>query len=53
MLFRSKLGDKAILASPDALDSRLEKVDWIKEWARVALAYQNSTEEYLEAQNMF
>lgn len=49
----SKLGDKAILASPDALDSRLEKVDWIKEWARVALAYQNSTKEYLEAQNRF
>ncbi|WP_019668969.1 ADP-ribosylglycohydrolase family protein [Eudoraea adriatica] len=49
----SKLGDKAILASPDALDSRLEKVDWIKEWARVAMAYQNSTEEYLEAQNRF
>jgi len=49
----SKLGDKAILASPDALDARLEKVDWIKEWARVALAYQESTEAYLEAQNRF
>lgn len=49
----SKLGDKEILASPDALDARLEKVDWIKEWARVALAYQNSTEDYLEAQNRF
>jgi len=49
----SKLGDKEILASPDALDTRLEKVDWIKEWARVALAYQKSTEDYLEAQNRF
>lgn len=48
-----KLGDKEILSSPDALDARLEKVDWIKEWARVALAYQNSTEAYLEAQNRF
>jgi hypothetical protein len=49
----SKLGDKEILTSPDALDARLEKVDWIKEWARVALAYQKSTEDYLEAQNRF
>lgn len=49
----SKLGDTEILESPDALDARLEKVDWIKEWARVALAYQKGTEEYLEAQNRF
>lgn len=49
----SRLGDKEILASPDALDARLEKVDWIKEWARVALAYQKSTGDYLEAQNRF
>lgn len=49
----SKLGDKEVLASPDALDARLEKVDWIKEWARVAFAYQKSTENYLEAQNRF
>ena len=49
----SKLGDNEILSSPDALDARLEKVDWIKEWARVALAYQKSPEDYLEAQNRF
>lgn len=49
----SKLGDNEVLASPDALDTRLEKVDWIKEWARVALAYQKSTEDYLQAQNRF
>ncbi len=49
----SKLGDNEILSSPDALDARLEKVDWIKEWARVALAYQKSNEDYLEAQNRF
>jgi len=49
----SKLSDKEILASPDALDTRLEKVDWIKEWARVAFAYQKSAEDYQEAQNRF
>jgi len=49
----SKLGDKEILTSPDALDARLEKVDWIKEWARVALAYQKGMEDYLKAQNRF
>ncbi|MBT8185794.1 MAG: ADP-ribosylglycohydrolase family protein, partial [Eudoraea sp.] len=49
----SELGNKDIVFQPDALDARLEQVDWIKEWARVALAYQQGTEEYLNAQHRF
>ncbi len=49
----SHLADKEILASPDSLDSRLEKVDWIKEWARVAMAYQQTPQAYMEARNRF
>ncbi len=38
---------------PDLLDAQIEKIDWVKEWARVALAYQRSAEEYQKAQNRF
>jgi len=31
----------------------MEKVDWIKEWARVALAYQKGASEYQSAQSRF
>jgi len=47
------LGDTEVRTQTDALDDRIEKIDWIKEWARVALAYQNSPEEYQKAQNRF
>lgn len=49
----AELGNKDILIRPDALDAKLEPVDWIKEWARVAIAYQQGTEEYLKAQHRF
>ena len=49
----SELGNKDILIQPDAIDAKLEQVDWIKEWARVTLAYQKGTEEYLHAQHRF
>ncbi|MCW5515124.1 ADP-ribosylglycohydrolase family protein [Muriicola sp. Z0-33] len=49
----AQLGNKDILNQPDALDAKLEPVDWIKEWARVAIAYQKGTEEYLNAQHRF
>ncbi len=49
----SQLGNREVLASPDSLDARIEKVDWIKEWARVALAFQTGTQAYLEARNRF
>ena len=38
---------------PDLLDVQMEKVDWIKEWARVALAYQKGAKEYQKAQHRF
>jgi hypothetical protein len=47
------LADPQILDNPDTLDGRLEKVDWIKEWARVALAYQQGPEAYGPALNRF
>lgn len=49
----SGLADKQILIDPDVLDSKLEKVDWIKEWARVALAYQKDNETFMRAQSRF
>ncbi len=47
------LADRDIRANPDLLDSKLEKVDWIKEWARVALAYGQGAEAYTQALNRF
>jgi hypothetical protein len=49
----SGLSGKALLSSPDELDGKLEKIDWIKEWARVALAYQENADAYLKAMNRF
>ena len=37
----------------DILDAQIEKIDWIKEWARVAMAYQDSPEAYQQALNRF
>ncbi|WP_273568155.1 ADP-ribosylglycohydrolase family protein [Maribacter halichondriae] len=47
------LGDKDILIDTDAVDDKIEKLDWIKEWARVAMAYKKGTSEYQSAQNRF
>jgi len=38
---------------PDLLDIQMEKVDWIKEWARVAQAFQKGATEYEKAQHRF
>lgn len=43
----------AISTDPDMLDTQIEKIDWIKEWARVALAYQKDPVAYQRAQNRF
>lgn len=48
-----RLEEKEVLDNPDLLDSAIKKVDWIKEWARVALAYQNGPEAYTRAINRF
>ncbi|MGO4920099.1 ADP-ribosylglycohydrolase family protein [Maribacter spongiicola] len=47
------LANKDIQISTDALDTQIEKIDWIKEWARVALAYKKDNSTYLQAQNRF
>lgn len=47
------LSDKDILTNTDVLDEKIEKVDWIKEWGRVALSYQNGPEAYQQALNRF
>jgi ADP-ribosylglycohydrolase len=47
------LADKKALNSTDILDEELEKVNWIKEWARVSMAYQKGGTEYQKAQNRF
>lgn len=47
------LGNPDIAQSTDALDSTLEKVQWIREWARVSAAYQESPEAYMEARDRF
>ncbi|WP_394750308.1 ADP-ribosylglycohydrolase family protein [Spongiimicrobium salis] len=48
-----QLADDDALSNPDMLDQQLKKVDWIKEWVRVALAYQKGPKAYQEAQNRF
>ena len=47
------LANKDIQTSTDLLDTQTEKIDWIKEWARVAMAYKKDNQDYLEAQNRF
>jgi hypothetical protein len=47
------LANKDIQTSTDLLDTQIEKIDWIKEWARVAIAYKKDNQDYLKAQNRF
>lgn len=47
------LGNKEIGTNPDLLDVQIEKIDWIKEWARVALAYQKGDVGFQKAKNRF
>ena len=47
------LSDEAILEDTDLLDRKIQRIDWIKEWARVALAYRSGATEYAKAQNRF
>lgn len=48
-----ELSKKEIGSDPDMLDVQIEKIDWIKEWARVTLAYQKDPKSYQKAQNRF
>lgn len=49
----SDLSTAESLRSTDLLDTRITKLDWIKEWARVALAYQEGSEAYYTALSRF
>lgn len=49
----SSLSNENNQKDTDALDQHIEKIDWIKEWARVALAYQDGQEAYVKAQHRF
>ncbi|MEM1257690.1 MAG: ADP-ribosylglycohydrolase family protein [Bacteroidota bacterium] len=44
---------EVLKTSPDALDNPIEKINWIKEWARVAIAYEKGPEDYQQALNRF
>ena len=45
--------ERDLLTDTSAFDDKVEKLDWIKEWARVALAYQESPKAYQGALNRF
>jgi len=48
-----KLSDEEALRSTDVLDEKIEQLNWIKEWARVSMAYQKGGPELQQAQNRF
>ena len=47
------LANPELASSPDQLDDAILQIDWMKEWARVALAYQKSGIEFERAKNRF
>jgi hypothetical protein len=49
----TSIADNKIGNSTDLLDQELDKINWIKEWARVTLAFTEGPEAYQEAQNRF
>ncbi len=48
-----ELKKNSVQKNTDSLDAQIEKINWIKEWARVAMASQKDMKTYLEAQNRF
>lgn len=47
------LKNSHIEQSTDLLESHIDRLHWITEWARVAMAYQDGTEAYIKAQARF
>ena len=47
------LANSQLSSSPDRLDDAMLQVDWIKEWARVALAYQKGAAAFETAKSRF
>ncbi len=48
-----KLSDEETLRSTDILDEKIDQLNWIKEWARVSMAFQKGGPELHQAQNRF
>ena len=48
-----RLSSEQIKTNPDLLDDKVQTIDWIKEWARVALAYEQGGVELERAKNRF
>lgn len=48
-----QLSNEETLRSTDVLDEKLEQLNWIKEWARLTLAYQEGGIAYQRVQNRF
>jgi hypothetical protein len=48
-----ELGQEQSQKSTDALDQQMEKVNWIKEWARVSMAYQEGPTAYNRSLHRF
>lgn len=48
-----ELSEPDAVPDTDRLDTQIEKIDWIKEWARVAIAYRETPESYQKALNRF
>lgn len=49
----AKLSDGQLVSSTDLFDEKVQRIDWIKEWARVALARGKSPGDFLLAQSRF
>lgn len=47
------LAQEDIMGSTDALDQKIEKINWIKEWARVAMAYRQGGKDFYDALSRF
>src|SRR6056297_1816949 len=48
-----ELSNTELQLQTDLLDEKMEQVDWIKEWARVSLAYVKDMDNYIQAINRF
>ncbi len=47
------LSDQRLLQQPDLMDDKMMKLDWIKEWARVALAFKEGGTVFEAAKSRF
>jgi len=49
----SQLSNKELLQSTDILDEKIAQINWIKEWARLSLAYQEGPSSFYRVQHRF